>query len=71
MESQRVDSVRLSRNGVAVGRIAPWAGAEPLTAEHLRTLLIRRYPGVMLGVLASQLSEAVPPFLRNVGSNKG
>ncbi len=50
----RVDSVRLWYDGEPVGRIPPWAGAEPLTAEHVRNLLVQRFKGVLLSALTRQ-----------------
>ena len=50
----RVDSVRLWYDGEPVGRIPPLAGAEPLTAEHVRNLLVQRFKGVLLSALTRQ-----------------
>ncbi len=55
---QRADAVRIWCKGVPVGRIPPWAGAEPLTGEQIRCLLIQRFSGVMLGIMMEEFAKA-------------
>ena len=52
--SRRVDAVRIWYDGEPVGRIPPSAGAEPLTGEHVRNILVQRFRGVLLSVLTRQ-----------------
>lgn len=53
----RVDSVRVWYRGVAAGRIPACAGAEPLTAEHIRVLLVRRFGAVLVGALVEETAR--------------
>jgi hypothetical protein len=65
--SRRVDAVRIWYDGEPVGRIPPSAGAEPLTGEHVRNLLIQRFRGVLLSAIIRQqestatMIEGPPP----------
>ena len=52
--SRRVDAVRIWYDGEPVGRIPPSAGAEPLTGEHVRNILVQRFRGVLLSVITRQ-----------------
>jgi GT2 family glycosyltransferase len=61
MDSQRVDAVRVWWRGAAVGRIAPVAGALPLTGAQLHRLLQERFGAVMLAALLEQQASVAAP----------
>jgi GT2 family glycosyltransferase len=48
------DAIRLLVSGESVGRIAPWAAGEALTAPCLRSVLIAKYGSVLLGELVTR-----------------
>jgi hypothetical protein len=56
--SRRVDAVRIWYDGEPVGRIPPSAGAEPLTGEHVRNILIQQFKGVLLSAITRQQGVA-------------
>lgn len=72
--AQRVDAARIWCKGVPLGRIAPWAGAEPLTGEHIRSLLAQRFAGVLLGLMVENFpgaAESRPKELRTPAVMRG
>jgi glycosyltransferase involved in cell wall biosynthesis len=52
-----VDSVRVFASGESVGRIAPWAAAEALRADHVRTLLVSKFSAAVLRELVARHSR--------------
>ena len=48
------DAIRLFAAGEPVGRIAPWAAGEALTAPYLKAVLISQYGSVLLGELVAR-----------------
>ncbi len=59
-DSDPVDAVRVWLNGEPVGRIPPRPGAERLRAEHVRSILVERFPGALLGVLIETRAGSRP-----------
>jgi hypothetical protein len=53
-EHSPVDALRIFVSGQAIGRIPPCIGAEALSTQHVRALLVERFSPVLLGELINR-----------------
>jgi GT2 family glycosyltransferase len=54
LAAARPDALRVSHCGTPILRIDPIGGAEPIRGVHVRDALLRRVPGLMLGLLLDE-----------------